>query len=175
MKRLSGQKTKEKAVETLLLTNYNQYYRMAYSYVHNENDACDIVQNAAYKAIKNSRNLKQESFASTWLYRIVINEIFSFCRQRKNIFLEDTEEAFAEDSYEDIDLKRALENLSDKDRMIVELKYFEEMKLEEIADILQENINTVKSRLYRSLRKLRLMIEEEWMYTENTNQEVLNA
>ena len=38
MKRLSRQKTKEKAVKTLLLTNYNQYYRLAYSYVHNEND-----------------------------------------------------------------------------------------------------------------------------------------
>ena len=61
--------------------------------------------------------------------------------------------------------------------MIVELKYFEELKLEEIAEILEENINTIKSRLYRSLRKLRILIEEEWMYTENTNpnKEVLNA
>lgn len=175
MKRLSRQKTKEKVVETLLLSNYNQYYRLAYSYVHNENDAYDIVQNAAYKAIKNSGSLKQENFASTWLYRIVINEIFTYCRQQKTVSLEDAKEAYAEDSYEDLDLKRALEHLPENDRMIVELKYFEDMKLEEIADILEENINTVKSRLYRSLKKLKVMIEGEWIYTESTNQEVLNA
>ena len=120
MKRLSRQKTKEKAVKTLLLTNYNQYYRLAYSYVHNENDAYDIVQNAAYKAIKNSGSLKQENFASTWLYRIVINEIFTYCRQQKTLSLEDAKETYAEDSYEDLDLKRALEHLPENDRMIVE-------------------------------------------------------
>lgn len=51
----AGRKTKEKVVEDLLLKNYNQYYRLAYSYVHNDADAGDIVQNGSYKAIKNSR------------------------------------------------------------------------------------------------------------------------
>ena len=55
----AGRKTKEKAVEDLLLKNYNQYYRLAYSYVHNDADAGDIVQNGAYKAIKNSSNLQK--------------------------------------------------------------------------------------------------------------------
>ncbi len=50
---LPWKKTKAKTVERLLLTNYNQYYRLAYSYVRNDADAGDIVQNAAYKAIKN--------------------------------------------------------------------------------------------------------------------------
>ena len=167
----------EKIVEHLLLTNYNQYYRLAYSYVHNENDTGDIVQNAAYKAIKNSGSLKEENYAATWLYRIVINEIFTFCRQQKNEPLDAAKETCIQDSYEDLDLKRALENLSPKDRMIVELKYFEDMTLADIADILEENINTVKSRLYRSLRKLRILIEEEWMYTDhqNSSKEALNV
>ena len=51
--------------------------------------------------------------------------------------------------------------------MIVELKYFEDMKLEEIAAILDLNINTVKSRLYRSLKKLRLMLEEDGINTDS--------
>lgn len=156
---LPGKKTNEKAVEDILLTNYNQYFRLAYSYVHNEDDAGDIVQNAAYKAIKNCSCLQQKEYAATWLYRIVVNEIFTFCRQRKMESLDTVEEAYREDSYEDIDLKQALEQLSYEDRMIVELKYFEEMKLEEIASVLEENINTIKSRLYRSLKKLRLIIE----------------
>ncbi len=155
-------KTKEKIVEEILLSNYNQYYRLAYSYVHNDADAGDIVQNGAYKAIRNVRSLKHEEYASTWLYRIMLNEIFTFCKQQKAkssnyIQIEDA----TEDSYEDIDLSRALETLSDEERMIVELKYFEDMKLEEIAEIMNENLSTIKSRLYRSLRKLKIELETE--------------
>ncbi len=163
---LPWKKTKAKTVEDLLLTNYNQYFRLAYSYVHNDDDAADIVQNAAYKAIKNSSQLKEQQYASTWLYRIVINEIFTFCGQKKTESLEYPEEPSQEDSYEDIDLKQALESLPLEEKMIVELKYFEDMKLEEIAAILDLNVNTVKSRLYRSLKKLRLMLEEDWIYAE---------
>ena len=165
---LPWKKTKAKTVEDLLLTNYNQYFRLAYSYVHNDHDAGDIVQNAAYKAIKNCSQLKEEQYASTWLYRIVTNEIFTFCSQKKTESLEYAEEPIQEDSYEDIDLKLALKSLPLEDKMIVELKYFEDMKLEEIAAILDLNVNTVKSRLYRSLKKLRLVLEEDWIYAESS-------
>ena len=148
---LSG-KTKEKAVEDLLLQNYDQYYRLAYSYVHNEADAGDIVQNGAYKAIRSSSDLKEVRYAATWLYRIMLNEIFSFCKQKKT-------EPLEEGNDEHFDLKHALELLPPRDRMIVELKYFEDMKLEDIAAIMEENTNTIKSRLYRSLKKLRLSLD----------------
>ena len=49
--------TKEQLVEQIILDNYNRYYRLAYSYVHNPDDAGDIVQNGAYQAIKNSGTL----------------------------------------------------------------------------------------------------------------------
>ncbi len=65
---LPWKKSKAKTVEDLLLANYNQYFRLAYSYVHNEDDAGDIVQNTAYKAIKNSSQLKETQYASTWLF-----------------------------------------------------------------------------------------------------------
>ena len=167
---LPWKKSNSKIVEDLLLANYDQYYRLAYSYVHNDSDAGDIVQNAAYKAIKNSKSLKHESYAATWIYRIVVNEIFNFHRQRKTEPLDSSAETQTEDAYEDVDLKQALASLPGEDRMIVELKYFEELKLEEIAEILNLNVNTVKSRLYRSLKKLRLMLEEDWMYAESETQ-----
>lgn len=149
-----------------MLNNYNQYFRLAYSYVHNDDDAADIVQNGAYKAIKNSSSLKEESYAATWLYRIMLNETFTFFKQRKIESIDSvTEEPGSEDSYEDIDLKRALERLTEEERMIVELKYFEELKLEEIAAIMDENVNTIKSRLYRSIRKLKIQLEDDWVYS----------
>lgn len=162
----AGRKTKEKAVEDLLLKNYNQYYRLAYSYVHNDADAGDIVQNGAYKAIKNSSNLQKPEYAATWLYRIILNEIFDFCRQRKTENLDDvTSELQTEDNYEDIDLKRAMECLPKEDQVLLELKFFEEMKLEDIAEIMGENINTIKSRIYRSIKKLRLQLDDDWVFS----------
>ncbi len=160
MKRRSKAAANEEIIEALLLANYNQYYRLALSYVRSEDDAADIVQNSAYKAIKNSAGLKQREFAATWLYRIVLNEIFTFCGQKKTEGLDAVQkEPEAMDVYENIDLQRALDALPAEDKMIVELKYFEEMKLEEIASLMQENVNTIKSRLYRSMKKLRLKLD----------------
>ena len=55
----------------------------------------------------------------------------------------------------------ALDSLSKEDKAVVELRYFEDRKLEEIAEILNENVNTIKSRLYRSMKKLKIKLEEE--------------
>ena len=135
---------------------------MAMSYVHNESDAMDIVQEGAYKAIKNSKSLKEPAFAGTWIYRIMLNEVYRFLKKNKGIsFLEEVTEISYEDKYENIDLKQALDNMSVKDKAVIELKYFEDLKLEEIADILEENISTVKSRLYRGLKKLRIQLQED--------------
>ena len=156
--------TKEKKIEELLLENYNRYYRLAYSYVHNEADAADIVQNGAYKAILNSDTLQKEEYASTWIYRIMLNEIFRFCKKEKGkvVSLEEIPiEEGKEDVYQDFDLYLALDSLSKEDKAVVELRYFEDRKLEEIAEILNENVNTIKSRLYRSMKKLKIKLEEE--------------
>ena len=74
---------KEQAVERALTEGYEKYYRLAYSYVHNEADALDIVQEAAYKAILKSDSLKEPQYVETWVYRIVVNEACSFLRNRK--------------------------------------------------------------------------------------------
>ena len=136
-----------------LTEGYEKYYRLAYSYVHNEADALDIVQEAAYKAILKSDSLKESQYVETWVYRIVINEACSFLRSRKESVDVEEIQAASEDIYENIDLKRAIENLDPKDRAIVVLRFFEDRQLEEIAKILDENLSTVKSRLYRVMKK----------------------
>lgn len=158
-------KSNEKIVEQVILENYNQYYRLAYSYVHNEADVGDIVQNGAYKALRSCESLRNQEYAATWVYRIMLNEIFAFLRQPKLESYEFMQEErgdvgkSAEDSYSDIDLQQALDTLSPSEKAIVTMKYFEDKKLEEIAEILGENVSTVKSKLYRSLKKLRTKLE----------------
>ena len=147
-------------IEQIILEKYNQYYRMAYSYTYNEDDASDIVQNGAYKAIRSSNILKNPEFASTWVYRIMLNECFAYRRRPKHISYENMLEEGkinvegTEDAYTDIDLRNAIDTLTKEDKAIIILKYFEDKTLEEIAIILDKNVNTIKSRLYRSIEKL---------------------
>lgn len=161
-----GKDRKEQKIEEILTENYNSYYRLAYSYVRNGEDAADIVQNGAYRAILNSSSLKKEEYAKTWVYRIMLNEIFRFTKKETALSLDEVEETGKEDRYEEFDLKRALQNMPQKEKAVIELKYFEDMKLEEIAQILEENVNTVKSRLYRGLKKLRLELSDAWQWEE---------
>ena len=154
-------KTNKALIEQIILENYNQYYRLAYNYVHNEADAFDIVQTGTYKALQSSHTLNKPEYAETWIYRIMLNECFRHLKQPKFFSYESMQEdgeldlRYTEDNYANIDLQRALDSLSDKDKAIVILKYFEDKTLEEIANILNENISTIKSRLYRSMKKLR--------------------
>ena len=159
--------TNRKLIERIILEKYNQYYRLAYSYVHNEADACDIVQNGAYKAMRGSDTLKNPEYAETWVYRIMLNECFGYLKKPGFLSYEAMQEengmeaGAVEDTYTNVDLQRALETLPEHDRAVVILKYFEDRKLEEIADILEENVSTVKSRLYRSIKKLRGILSDE--------------
>ena len=149
-------------IERQLIADYQKLYRLAYSYVHNENDALDIVQESAYKAVKNSHTLKNLQYAGTWIYRIVINESISFLRKQKKqettLYEADGE---TEDLYQDVDLHQALEQLDLMDKTVIVLRYFEGMQLNQIAETLDDNLSTVKSRLYRSLKKLKISLEEE--------------
>lgn len=106
---LISDKKKREVIEQLLLQNYNKYYRLACSYVHNDADAGDIVQNGAYKAILHSRKLKNIEYAETWIYRIMMNEIFEKYREKENVPLEEvTYEKGKEDTYENVDLQKAI-------------------------------------------------------------------
>lgn len=149
-------------MEQEILASYEQLYRLAITYVKNEQDAMDVVQESAYKAMKNAGQVKEKTYIKTWLWRIVINTSLDMCKKQKRIvsgvFI--PEEA-KEDVYKDWDMLAALEELEERERTIVILKYFEEWKIDDIADLLKENPNTVKSILYRSLKKLKIKMSRE--------------
>lgn len=147
-------------IQKNLTEHYQKYYRLVYSYVRNEADAMDIVQEGACRAIQKSGTLQNAKYLDTWLYRIMVNEAINFLRQNRwdiTSLEEDTKSC--EDTYTNIDLSRAVDHLEEPDRTIIHLRYYEDMKLEQVAEIVGENINTVKSRLYRTLKRLRLSLE----------------
>jgi len=145
---------KNKNLEELIVeyaVRYKEnYYRLAYSYVKNSDDALDIVQESVYKAISSVSSLKNPDYIKTWLYRIVVNTSLDFLRkQRKSVAFDeealDSLDFETVDDYGDFDLQKALDNLPEKYRTIVILRYFEDLKIDEIAEILNENINTIKT------------------------------
>lgn len=98
---------KETLYETLIsciTENQNRFYRVAYSYVKNEEDALDAVQNTVCKALESYRNLKNAEAVRTWFYRILINESIDIMRQRKKFLLSEdypgAEEIYEERGYE---------------------------------------------------------------------------
>lgn len=151
---------REELIKEKLIDNYERYYHLAYSYVRNEHDAMDIVQESAYKAIIKQDKLKSVKYVETWIYRIVINTALDYIRKnrREQVGVEDYLIEY-EDQYQDFDIMESLARLEEKDRTVVVLRFFEGKKLDDIAKITRENVNTVKTRLYRSLKKLKIILE----------------
>ncbi|MFD0618824.1 RNA polymerase sigma factor [Paenibacillus sp. GCM10027629] len=149
------------------ITDYQaNIYRLAYSYVRNTEDALDIVQESIHRALVSAESLKNPDAIKNWFFRIVVNLSLDFLRKHKRIRIVDDEtlESYSSgtaDVYPDLDLKRALEELPMKYRSIVILRYFEDMKIEEVAEVLQENVNTIKTRLYQALRILRIQLNDD--------------
>ena len=153
----------EKETEKILLENYEKYYRLAYSYVKTEHDALDVVQESAYKAIRDCGKVRERKYIGTWIYRIVVNTALDLLRRQGREVSLDESRAGEEwqPPGEDLELRGVLDRLNEKEKTVVVLRYFYDMKLEDIADILGENVNTVKARLYRTLKKLRLELGPE--------------
>lgn len=149
-------------IEDELVKNYEKYYRLVYSYTKNESDALDAIQEGACKALTKANTVKSPEFISTWIYKIMINEALNILRKRKKeTAMEPGIEEGRFDSYTDIDLQNAIEQLELTDQTIIKLRYFEDIPIKDIAKIVELNENTVKSRLYRALEKLKLKMEEK--------------
>ena len=158
------QKRIQKRVEVEITRSYEMMYRLAYSYVYNPDDAMDIVQESAYKAIRYADQVQNEKYIKTWLCKIVINMSLDYLKTNQREVpvdqLYERDEPMTEDTYEDFDTIRALNILEEKEKTVVILRFFESRKLEEIAVIMEENQNTVKTWLYRALKKLRVELEK---------------
>jgi RNA polymerase sigma-70 factor, ECF subfamily len=156
----------EKILTNCIIENKENVYRLAYSYVKNKEDSLDIVQDSIYKAMDNLELLKNPDAVKSWFYRIVVNTSLDFLRRNKKIQTMEPEmiDVYcpgAEDVYSDIDLKRTLEDLPTKYRSVIVLRYFEDMKISEVAEVLNENTNTIKTRLYQALQLLRVKLKDE--------------
>jgi RNA polymerase sigma-70 factor (ECF subfamily) len=140
-------------------------YRLAFYYVKNQEDALDIVQESIRKALASSSKIKDAASIDSWLYKIIVRTALDVLRKKKKLTVADDEtieylRRGEEDHYPDLDLQKALEGLSVKYKTVVVLRFFEDLKMDEIAEVLEENVSTIKTRLYKALQLLRINMTE---------------
>ena len=155
----------KKQIADYIISNKEKYYRVAYSYVKNADDALDIMQESIYKAVSHIDSLQDINYINTWFYRIIVNTSIDFLRKQKKVIPVDNEVLASfvsetNDEYENFDLQKAMDDLPEKYKSVVVLRYFEDLKIEEIAEILNENTNTIKTRLYKALKLLRIKMDD---------------
>lgn len=147
-------------------SSQHDFYRLAHSYCKNEQDAMDIVQDSIQKAMQAYGQLEDKEKLKSWFYKIVVRTSLDFLRKHKKWqVMEDEKLASIQmnhnDQYENTDLQYAMDDLPMMYKQIIILRYFEDLKIEAIAFILDENVNTIKTRLYKGLRLLRADMKEE--------------
>ena len=147
-----------------LQAEQDRIYRLAFSYMGNEQDALDVVQAAVVKALTASP-MRQPRYLKTWMYRIVVNTAIDSLRARQK-YTPLSDRAPADGNGHEgedfaLDVREALSRLPPDLRAIVILRYFHDFELREVANVLGVNLNTVKTRLYRALKLLSIEMEDE--------------
>lgn len=156
---------------------YEKLFIKAYSIVKNKEDAKDILQEALIAAYKAFSKFKGESNLYTWLYKILVNKSIDFLRNSKkeddliqkisnpydsqsNFFLYEFEEMYEQNKIFK-SLIKIINNLENKYKELIIMKYFDGLTYEEIAEIKNIKLGTVKSRLFKAKEKILLMAKND--------------
>ncbi|MDB5020993.1 MAG: polymerase subunit sigma [Pedobacter sp.] len=166
LEKFTVEKTRQEAFNLLL----NKYQQKIYWHIRrmviNHDDTDDLVQDVFIKVWKNLENFRNDSQLYTWIYRIATNESITFLnkqKQKNNTPLDEVSgelaESLIEPSYfngNDIQLKlqKAIVTLPDKQRLIFNMKYFDDMKYEEISQVLGTSVGALKASFHIAVKKI---------------------
>ncbi len=142
---------------------YERYKRPVLGYFYrssvNRDNAEDLMQQVFYRVIHYRKSFSEGYVFKPWLFRIARNVFQDFIQKNRNIFsgldIEIEEESSDYDQEQEYQLKRALEKLPREYREVILLSRYEELKYDEIAEILQISVSLVKVRVHRGLKILR--------------------
>jgi len=139
--------------------NKDKLYKIAWSYLYNHADIEDVFQDTLIKAYENIDTLKNPNYFETWYISILINECRKRLRHRKKEVLQESIN-FDEHYIDEYNFFQELNFLDEIYKEVIVLKYLSGYSQEEIANILDIPIGTVKSRIYRGIRELRKLVKE---------------
>lgn len=151
-----------------LIEQYQEYlYSMAFLHVKNQEDALDIVGECILNGFRRIHTLRQPEFFKTWITRILINEVKNhFRRQVLTCDFDQLEVADDQDRLAPemrLDLYQAIDRLPTQYRSVVILKYFQDMKISEIAEVLEIPEGSAKAYLSRARAQLKNYLKEGYI------------
>ena len=153
---------KKETLGQLIIDSEETMYHIAKSLLYNDADCADAIQEAIVKAFSKLHTLKDDSYARTWLIRIVINECYTIMlREKKIISLEEyqmDEQAAEQKDYSD--LYEAIFKLPEQMKLCVTLYYMEGYSVKEVAALLDTTESAVKNRLAKARGKLKGALAE---------------
>ncbi|WP_449538713.1 sigma-70 family RNA polymerase sigma factor [Ferdinandcohnia sp. Marseille-Q9671] len=150
--------------EELIKNDQEKLYKIAYSYVRNEQDALDIVQDAVIKGFKSFDKLKDIHYFSTWITRILINTAIDYIRKARTVIPLETD-CFDSGRNEEnnsimtIDIGIVFEKLKPQQKTLLLLRFYYGYSIIEISEILGKPEGTIKSQLHRTLQLVKEKLE----------------
>ncbi len=173
LEKFADTRTRDEAFALLLKKYQQKIYWHVRRLVIDHDDADDLVQDIFVKVWRNLENFREDAQLYTWLYRIATNECITFLnkkKQRQNVSLDDENSAYLADSLADtpyfngnqaqLKLQQAILTLPDKQRMVFNMKYFDDLKYEEISDIVGTSVGALKASYHLAVKKIAQFFEE---------------
>ena len=168
---LKNKKTKESAFKELVKQYKERLYWHIRKIVISHDDADDVLQNTFVKVFKNIDNFKEESKLYSWMYRIATNESISFLNKkakRNNVDISDYQQQLVSNLESDqwfsgseiqIILQKAIATLPQQQQLVFKMKYFDEMKYQEISDILETSVGGLKASYHHAVKKIEAFVK----------------
>lgn len=155
------QSDKEAFLE-LMNQNSCSMYKIAWAVLKNTDDAADAVQDTILTCYEKLHTLRRPEYFKSWMIRILLNHCYRIQRHYQHLDMEQeiSEVPAADLSLAEFEFKELLQGLDEKYRIILILYYAEELRISEIASILDLNENTVKTRLKRAREQLKIQLNE---------------
>lgn len=163
---LKNEKTRELAFQSLVQQYQERLYWHIRKIVINHDDTDDILQNTFVKIWRGIEKFREESGLYTWLYRIATNESLTFINSNKRrslIPMNDTSEYLMQNMESDVyfdgddiqkQLQQAILKLPEKQRIVFNLRYFEEMKYDDMSKVLDTSVGALKASYHHAAKKI---------------------
>ncbi|CAM4046533.1 RNA polymerase sigma factor [Flavobacterium weaverense] len=170
IQQLLDPRTQNEAFQSLILEYQRPLYNHIRNIVLNHDDTDDILQNTFIKIFQNLKNFKGESKLFSWMYRIATNEALNFLKQKskmsgvtseiiQNKVLDNLEaDIFFDGDEIQLKLQKAIALLPEKQQLVFKMKYFEELKYEQISEILGTSVGGLKASYHIAVKKIEAFV-----------------
>lgn len=165
--------TRDKAFKVLIKLYKERLYWHIRKMVISHDDTDDVLQNTFIKVYRNISKFKKESKLYSWMYRIATNEAITFINKRakeRNIDITEIKEQLANSLESDVYfsgdkiqliLQKAIATLPQKQQLVFNMKYFDELKYEEISNILETSVGALKASYFHAVKKIEIYIKNK--------------